>query len=97
MRPLVVSERSIAPNRLVPPGTKPPNLDVPLSIAGFLLTGAMLASRQRRPALYASLMTAYLLFAGVVGSLLLALWTLVRLNRTYPGCCSESLHGWRSR
>lgn len=76
VRPLVASERTIAQNRLEPPRTTAPNLDVPLGIAGLLLAGTILASRSRLTALHVSLTTAYLLFAGVVGTLLLALWTL---------------------
>jgi hypothetical protein len=74
--PLVVSEREIAPNRLGPPRTLPPDLDFPLAIAGLALAIAMLASRVRIPRLYASLAVAFLALAGVLGTLLVALWTL---------------------
>jgi hypothetical protein len=76
VKPLVVSEREIAPNRLKPPGAGPPHLDLPLGIAGLALAVAMLASRHRRPMLAASLAVAYLLLAGVLGTVLLALWLL---------------------
>jgi hypothetical protein len=76
VKPLVLSEREIAPNRLKPPGAMPPNLDLPLGIAGLALGLAMLASRARLPALYASLAVAYLVLAGLLGTVLLALWTL---------------------
>ena len=55
VKPLVVSERQIAPNHLAPPGKMPPDLDVPLGTAGLALAITMLASRPRLPELYASL------------------------------------------
>lgn len=76
VQPLVVSEREIAPNRLTPPPTIPPDLDAPLGIAGLVLAVTMLALRPRRAALYASLAVAYLVIAGIAGTVLLALWTL---------------------
>ena len=76
LKPLVLSEREIAPNRLKPPGATPPDLDLPLGIAGLALGLAILVSRARLPALYAVLAVAYLVFAGVLGTVLLALWTL---------------------
>jgi hypothetical protein len=76
VRPLVESEREIAPNRLTPPPALPPNLDFPLAIAGVALAIAMLASRLRFPVLHASLMVAFLVLAGFLGALLVALWTL---------------------
>ena len=76
VKPLVVSERQIAPNRLTPPSTMPPNLDVPLGIAGLALAITMLASRPWLSKLYASLAAAHLVLAGVAGTVLLALWTL---------------------
>jgi hypothetical protein len=75
-KPLVVNERQIAPNRLTPPSTIPPDLDVPLGIAGLALAVTMLVSGRRVPALGASLCVAYLVFAGIAGTVLLALWTL---------------------
>jgi Domain of unknown function (DUF4105) len=76
VKPLVVSERQIASNRLKPPSTMPPDLNLPLGIAGLTLAVTMLTSRRRLPVLYASLSVAYLVFAGIAGTLLLALWTL---------------------
>ena len=76
VRPLVVSEREIAPNHLEPPGNLPPDLKLPLGIAGLALAVVMLASRVRLPLLYASLAVAFLVFAGFFGTILLALWTL---------------------
>jgi len=76
VRPLVQSERQIAPNRLVPPRAVPPDLGTPLGIAGLALAAVMLISRARRPALHNSLVATYLVFAGLAGTVLLALWTL---------------------
>jgi hypothetical protein len=75
VKPLVVSERQLAPNRLKPPATLPPDLNLPLGIAGLALAVTMLVSRRRLPVLQASLSVAYLVFAGIAGTLLLALWT----------------------
>jgi hypothetical protein len=75
-KPLVVNERQIAPNRLTPPRAMPPDLEVPLGIAGLALAVMMLTSRPRFPTLYACLATAYLVLAGIAGTALLALWTL---------------------
>ena len=76
VKPLVLDEHQIAPNRLVPPSPNPPDLNLPLGIAGLALAVTMLASRVRYPSLYYSLSAAYLVFAGIVGTMLLALWTL---------------------
>jgi hypothetical protein len=76
VKPLVVSERRIAPNRLTPPSTMPPGLDVPLGIAGLALAVTMMVSRPRLPVMYASLAAAYLVLAGIAGTVLLALWAL---------------------
>jgi hypothetical protein len=73
---LVVSEREIAPNRIEPPGTLPPNLALPLGVAGLALAGLILVSRSRLPTLHASLEVAFLVVAGFLGTVLVALWTL---------------------
>jgi hypothetical protein len=73
---LVVSEREIAPNRQAPPGALPPNLDIPLGIAGLAFAGLLLFTGLRAPILHASLAIVYLLLAGIVGTALLALWTV---------------------
>ena len=75
-RPLVVEEHEIAPNRLPPPDANPPDLAVPLGLAGLALAVVMLASRLRYPRVYFSLAATYLVLAGIVGILLLALWLL---------------------
>lgn len=76
VRPLVVGERQIAPNRLVPPSPNPPDLNLPLGIAGLMLAVTMVVSRLRYPSLYFSLVAVFLVLAGIVGTVLLALWTL---------------------
>jgi hypothetical protein len=75
-QPLVVSEREIAPNHVKPPGTLPPDLNLPLGLVGLALAVVMLASRSRLPVLYGSLAVAFLIVAGLLGTILLALWTV---------------------
>jgi len=75
-QPLVVSEREIAPSRLQPPASAPPPLKWPLGVAGVLLALAILLTRERWARTHAALVIAWLLLAGLLGSVLLALWTL---------------------
>jgi hypothetical protein len=74
--PLVVAEREISPNRLQPPGQSPPNLSWRLGGVGLVLAVVMLVSRPRFPTFFASLGVIYLTLAGLLGTILLALWTL---------------------
>jgi hypothetical protein len=74
--PLVISEREISANRLKPPSPSPPPLDLPLGIAGLVFALAILVTRSWLPVLSASIAAAYLVLAGVLGTVLLALWTL---------------------
>jgi len=74
--PLVVAERQISPNRLQPPGKSPPELSWRLGGAGLVLAVMMLASRPRFPTVFASLGVIYLTLAGLLGTILLVLWTL---------------------
>jgi hypothetical protein len=76
VQPLVVSEREIAPNHLKPPSALPPDLNLPLGISGLALAVVMLVARARLPMLYGSLAVAFLVLAGFLGTILLALWTL---------------------
>jgi Domain of unknown function (DUF4105) len=76
VQPLVLSEREIAPNRLLPPSTLPPGLDVPFGITGLALAIVLLASKFRFRMLYATLAVAFLVLAGLLGTALVALWTL---------------------
>ena len=75
-RPLVQDERVVSPNRLVPPPTSPPDLRMPLGAAGLLLGALLLATRLWWPTGHALLGTLFLLLAGLVGVVLLGLWTL---------------------
>jgi hypothetical protein len=75
-RPLVQDERVVSPNRLVPPPASPPDLRGPLGMAGLLLAALLLAARLWWPLGYSLLGTLYLLLAGLVGVVLLGLWTL---------------------
>jgi hypothetical protein len=76
LMPLVVSEREISANHLLPPSPSPPDLNVPFAIAGAVLALAILATAPWLPALSALLATACVVLAGVLGTVLLALWTL---------------------
>ncbi|WP_049621759.1 DUF4105 domain-containing protein [Frateuria defendens] len=74
--PLVTSEQLLSPNRLDAPPELPPDLRLPLAAAGLAFAALLVAARRYRPTLFAALGTLYLLLAGLVGLLLLALWTL---------------------
>jgi hypothetical protein len=75
-QPLVHDERLLSPNRLDVPPEKAPDLQLPLGIAGLLVAAAIVALRRWWPIGYALLGTVYLLAAGFVGLVLLALWLL---------------------
>jgi hypothetical protein len=75
-RPLVRDERVVSPNRLVPPPASPPDLRLPLGTAGLVLAALLLATRRWWPLGHALLGTLYLFLAGLVGVVLLGLWTL---------------------
>jgi hypothetical protein len=74
--PLVANERVVAPNRLPAPPSAPPDLTWPLGVAGLLLAAVLAFMRSRFPTLRAGVLTVFLLFAGMMGVLLLGLWTL---------------------
>ncbi len=69
-------ERLVSPNRLEVPPPFAPDLRLPLTLAGLLLGGSIVAARRWWPIGYALLGTVYLLSAGLIGLVLLALWTL---------------------
>jgi Domain of unknown function (DUF4105) len=75
-KPLVQSEDLLSPNRLDPPPTTPPDLRIPLGIAGLLLAVLIVLSWHRARFIYAILGNLFLLFAGIAGMLMLILWTL---------------------
>jgi len=74
--PLVIAEREISPSRLQPPDNSPPDLSWRLGGVGLALAVVMLAARHRFPTFCASLGVVYLTLAGLLGVILLLLWTL---------------------
>jgi hypothetical protein len=73
---LVQSEQLLSPNRLDVPPAQAPDLRMPLGLAGLLVAILLLAVvRYWRPG-FVLLGSLYLLAAGLVGLLLLVLWTL---------------------
>jgi len=75
-QPLLLGEQLLSPNRLeVPPATAP-DLRLPLALVGLLIAVLIVATRRWWPTGYALLGTLYLLAAGLVGVLMLVLWTL---------------------
>ena len=75
-QPLVQSEQLLSPNRLDVPPANPPDLRMPLAATGLGFAALILLSRRFSPIGYAVLGTIYLIAAGIVGLILLALWTL---------------------
>ncbi len=76
LQPLVQNERLVSPNRLQVPPPAAPDLRLPLALAGLALAALLvLTSRTWRPG-FIALGTLYLVAAGLVGILLLTLWTL---------------------
>lgn len=72
---LVLDETTRAAGRLQAAATAP-DLRAPLGLAGLLLALALLATRRFWLPGYLALGTAYLLAAGLIGLIALALWTL---------------------
>ena len=75
-RALVSGEQVVSASRLTPPPATPPDLRLPLALAGLLLAALLVASRRLWPPGYVMLGTVFLLAAGLVGLLLIGLWTL---------------------
>jgi hypothetical protein len=75
-RPLLQGEQLVSPNRLEAPPASAPDLRSPLALSGLLLAVLIVSTRRWWPIGYALVGTLYLLCAGLVGLLLLALWTL---------------------
>ena len=75
-KPLVETRERISPNRLQSPPASPPDLRLPLAMAGLLLAALIVATRRLGRAGHALLGTLYLLAGGIVGLGLIALWTL---------------------
>ncbi len=75
-RPLISAEQRVAPDRLPARRLRPPDLGLPLAIAGAVIAMLLVAARRRAPRTGAVLASLYLIFAGVIGVFLLGLWTL---------------------
>jgi hypothetical protein len=75
-QPLVQNERLVSPNRLQVPPAAAPDLRPALALAGLLLTGLIVLAWRRWLPGYLLLGTVYLLAAGLIGLVLLGLWTL---------------------
>jgi hypothetical protein len=73
---LVQDEQVTSPNRLESPAATGPDLRLPLGMAGLLIGALIVVSRRTWPLGYALLGTLYIIAAGLIGLLLLALWTL---------------------
>nr|WP_283255972.1 DUF4105 domain-containing protein [Dyella humicola] len=76
MRPLVMDEQVLSPNRLAPPPDSAPDLRLPLALAGLIFAALLVLARRYAPTVYALLGSLYLVLAGFVGIALLILWTL---------------------
>ena len=75
-QPLVLNEQLVAPNLLDVPPERAPDLRLPLALAGLALAGLLIVTWRTWSPGYLTLGTLYLLAAGLVGLLLLVLWTL---------------------
>jgi hypothetical protein len=75
-QPLVQDEQLLSPNRLQVPPARPPDLRLPLGAAGLAFAILLAATARRARLVHALLATLYLVAAGLVGLLLLTLWTL---------------------
>lgn len=78
--PLVTSSDTLAESRLTPPPAEPPDLRLPLLLAGAAITLLLLLTGQspRRAArrLFSTLASVWLVAAGLAGLLMLVLWAL---------------------
>ena len=75
-RPLVLDEQLVSPNRLEVPPVAAPDLRPGLAIAGLILAVLIVFARRRWSLGFALLGTIYLVLAGLIGIVLLILWTL---------------------
>jgi hypothetical protein len=74
--PLVAATDRVAPNRLETPPATPPDLRLPLALAGLGLAIVLGLTRRLSPTAFALLGTLYLVLAAVAGTGLLVLWLL---------------------
>ncbi|TAL74537.1 MAG: DUF4105 domain-containing protein [Rhodanobacter sp.] len=75
-QPLVESETVLAPSRVVAPPASAPDLRLPLAAAGLALALILLATARWWRTGYALLVSMFCIAAGLVGVILIALWTL---------------------
>ncbi|GLQ93212.1 DUF4105 domain-containing protein [Dyella acidisoli] len=75
-QPLVQNETLLSPNRLSVPPATPPDLRIPLGIAGLIFAALIIATWRYARLIYTLLGSAFLLVAGFVGLVMLILWTL---------------------
>ena len=73
---LVQNEALLSPNRLNAPPASPPDIRVPLGIAGLIFAALLIATWRHARFAYALLGSVFLLTAGLVGLVMLILWTL---------------------
>jgi len=76
LHPLVASEQLVSPNRLDVPPSRPPDLRMPLALAGLALGALLVLSSFLWQPAYLTLGSLYLFAAGLVGIILIGLWTL---------------------
>lgn len=76
LQPLLLSEQLVSPNRLDVPPAAAPDLRLPLGLAGLSLGALIVLTRRWWPIGHVLLGTLYLLCAGIIGLVLLTLWTL---------------------
>ena len=75
-QPLVQDEQLLSPNHVAVPPAQTPDLRLPLGAAGLIFALLLVLTARRWRTGFALLGTLYLVAAGLVGLLLLALWTL---------------------
>lgn len=75
-RMLAAAGQELSPNRLDVPPEHAPDLRAPLAIAGLAFAALLIIAARRWPIGFTLLGTLYLAAAGIVGILLLVLWTL---------------------
>jgi hypothetical protein len=78
--PLVASDTLLAPNRIAPPPATPPDLRIPLGLAGLVLAFVLIYLGRSHHAVaqifFASIASVWVFLAGLAGLFMLALWTL---------------------
>jgi hypothetical protein len=75
-QPLVQEQTLLFPNRLDAPPATPPDLRIPLGLAGLIFAALIVASWRYARLAYALLGSLFLLLAGMAGLIMLGLWTL---------------------